>query len=53
VGKAKQKNVPKESGHVVATEPNEARVFFDITVIKKPEGESGTVCEPNWRICRG
>jgi hypothetical protein len=39
-GKAKQKNVPKESGHVVATEPNGARVFLDITAIKKPEGES-------------
>jgi hypothetical protein len=33
-GKAKQKNVPKESNHVVATEPNEARVFLDITTIK-------------------
>jgi hypothetical protein len=37
-GKAKQKNVPKESDHVVATEPNEAIVFLDITMIKKPEG---------------
>jgi hypothetical protein len=37
-GKAKQKNVPKESSHVVATEPNKARVFLDIATIKKPEG---------------
>jgi hypothetical protein len=49
-GKAKQKNVPKESDHVVATEPNEARVFLDIATIKKPEGESGSVYKPNWRI---
>jgi hypothetical protein len=50
-GKAKQKNVPKESDHVVATEPNEARVFFlDIATINKPEGESGSVYKPNWRI---
>jgi hypothetical protein len=49
-GKAKQKNVPKESAHVVATEPNEARVFLDITTNKKPEGESGSVYKPNWRI---
>jgi hypothetical protein len=49
-GKAKQKNVPKESEHVVATEPNEARVFLDIATIKKPGGESGSVSKPNWRI---
>jgi hypothetical protein len=49
-GKAKQKNVPKESDHVVATEPNEARVFLDIMAIKKPEGESESVYKPNWRI---
>jgi hypothetical protein len=42
-GKAKQKNVPKDSGHVVAAEPNEARVFLDITMIKKPKGEKGSV----------
>jgi hypothetical protein len=36
---------------VVATEPNETRVFLDITAIKKPEGESGSVYKPNcWQI---
>jgi hypothetical protein len=49
-GKAKQKNVPKESDHVVVTEPNEARVCMYIATIKKPEGESGSVYKPNWRI---
>jgi hypothetical protein len=49
-GKAKQKNVPKESGHVVATEPNKARVFLDIAMIKKPEAESGSVYKLKWRI---
>jgi hypothetical protein len=49
-GKAKQKNVPKESNHEAATEPNEARVFLDITMIKKPEEEKGSIYKPNWRI---
>jgi hypothetical protein len=49
-GKAKQKNVPSKSNHVVATEANKARVFLDITMIKKPEGEKGSVYKPNWRF---
>jgi hypothetical protein len=46
-GKAKQKNVPEESGHVVAVEPNEAGVSLDITMIKKPKGERGSIYKPN------
>jgi hypothetical protein len=49
-GKAKQKNVPKESNHAVATKPNEARVFLDITTIRKPDGETSSIYKPNWRI---
>jgi hypothetical protein len=48
-GKAKQKNVPKDSDHEAASELNEARVFLNITMIKKPEGEEGSVYKPNWQ----
>jgi hypothetical protein len=47
-GKAKQKNVPKVSKHLEATE-DEPRVFLDITTVKSPKG-GPNVTKPNWRI---
>jgi hypothetical protein len=50
VGKAKQKNVPKESEHAPATkEEEENRVFLDIATVKKPK-DGLKVNKPNWRI---
>jgi len=48
-GKAKQKNVPKDSEHHPATENGE-RVFLDIATVKKPQGTNLRVTKPNWRI---
>jgi hypothetical protein len=47
-GKAKQRNVPKISGHKIAT-VNQARVFLDIATIRNPDEET-TATKPNWRI---
>jgi hypothetical protein len=46
-GKAKQKNVPKESKHKPAKGEN--RIFLDITMVKRMK-ESPNVTKPNWRI---
>ena len=48
-GKAKQKNVPKESVHVPATMPAE-RVFLDISTVKKPNDGTVINSKKNWRI---
>ena len=48
-GKAKQKNVPKQSEHKPSTKNGE-RVFLDIATVKKPSGTNIRVSKPNWRI---
>ena len=48
VGKARQKNVPKVSEHVVATK-DEGRVFLDIASVKAKKGMPN-VTKPHWRI---
>jgi hypothetical protein len=47
-GKAKQKNVSKNSDHQPATMTNE-RIFLDIATLKSPP-EGPNVTKPNWRI---
>jgi hypothetical protein len=47
-GKAKQKNVPKESEHKPATK-GENRIFLDIATVKRTK-ENPSVTKPNWRI---
>jgi hypothetical protein len=47
-GKAKQKNVPKESDPE-SKEKNESRMFLDISTIKQPK-DGPRVSKPNWRI---
>jgi hypothetical protein len=49
IAKAKQKNVPKASEHVVATE-NGQRVFLDISSIKIMEDTDKPTTQPYWRI---
>ena len=49
VGKAKQKNVPKESEHkTVATRPNQ-RIFLDLASVRAMEGMPKPT-KPQWRI---
>ena len=48
VAKAKQKNVPKESGHGDNTD-KAGRVFLDISTVKRKEDDP-PVTKPNWRI---
>ena len=49
-GKAKQKNVPKNSDHVPATTSNE-RIFLDISTIMKPKSEKKVmITKKNWRL---
>jgi hypothetical protein len=47
-GKAKQKNVPKESEHAPASK-GENRIFLDIATVKQPK-DGSKVYKPNWRI---
>jgi hypothetical protein len=49
IAMAKQKNVPKASEHVVATE-NGLRVFLDILLIKIMEAMDKPMAQPYWRI---
>jgi hypothetical protein len=49
IGKAKQRNVPKESEHVPAKQSNE-RLFLDLSTIKAKKSVKMTVTKPNWRI---
>ena len=48
-GKAKQRNVVKESDHVKAEGTNE-RVFLDIATIKHPSKLKMKLARPNWRM---
>ena len=48
-GKARQKNVPKDSTDKRST-VNMERVYHDIATIKKPKGMEVTISKPNWRI---
>ena len=48
IGKAKQKNVPKESDHEPSKVANE-RIYMDISTIKAPE-DGPKVTKPNWHI---
>jgi hypothetical protein len=47
-GKAKQKNVPKESEHKLA-DKDANRIFLDIATVKKLKN-GPNVTKPNWRI---
>lgn len=47
-GKAKQKNVPKQSVHVPATKPAERIFLLDISTVKKPN--DGTIINSKKRI---
>jgi hypothetical protein len=47
--KAKQKNVVKESDHVLASKPNQC-IFLDIATIKKPDEEVSMLSTHVWRI---
>jgi hypothetical protein len=47
-GKAKQKNVPKESEHKPA-DKDANRIFLDIATVKKLKN-GPNVTKPNWRI---
>jgi len=49
MAKARQREVPKISGGVPATKPNE-RMGLDITSVKVPNDIMATVTEPHWRI---
>ena len=48
-GKAKQKNVPKQSEHKPATK-GEGRIYTDIATVKKPKNEDVTVTKPHWQV---
>ena len=48
-GKAKQKNVIKESKHDPANDSNE-RIFLDISSVRPKKDMKVTVTKPNWRI---
>ena len=47
--KAKQKNVPKESTHIPASQNGE-RVFLDLSSVKVPVGAKGNVKTQHWRM---
>jgi hypothetical protein len=49
IGKAQQRNVPKESLGEKATTFN-GRVGHDLSKIKAPEGLDVTIINPNWPI---
>ena len=48
-GKARQNNVPKESGHVPATKNGE-RVFLDLSTVKQQDGVRSKPRSQNWRM---
>jgi hypothetical protein len=49
MGKAKQKNIPKESEHAPATKGTN-RIFLDIVTVKKKPKDGPKVYKPNWCI---